>query len=95
MDDYISNHEEEKYYAASDLVVLPYESATQRGIVQIAYGFEKPVIVTNGLPDVVEDGKTGYVVESRNGKALAEVIFKYFTQHKQEEFTENVKKEAY
>lgn len=97
MDDYIPNHEVEKYFAASDLVVLPYESATQSGIVQIAYGFEKPVIVTNvgGLPDVVEDGKTGYVVEPKNGKALAEAISEYFMQHKQEEFTQNVKKEAY
>lgn len=78
----------EIYFAASDLVVLPYESATQRGIVQIAYGFNKPVIVINvgGLPDVVEDGKTGYVVEPENGKALVKAISKYFMQHKQEEF---------
>ena len=54
---YIPDKEVEKYFAACDLVVLPYESATQSGIVQIAYGFEKPVIVTNvgGLPDVVTD----------------------------------------
>lgn len=97
MDDYIPACEVEKYFAASNLVVLPYESATQSGIVQIAYEFEKPVIVTNvgGLPDVVEDGKTGYIVEPKNGKALAEAICKYFMQHKQEEFTHNIKKEAY
>lgn len=65
---YIPDKEVEKYFAACDLVVLPYESATQSGIVQIAYGFRKPVLVTNvgGLPDVVTDGKTGYVVESKN-----------------------------
>ena len=87
----------EKYFVASDLVVLPYESATQSGIVQIAFGFDKPVIVTNvgGLSDVVEDGKTGYIVEPRNGQALAEAISKYFMQHKQEEFSQNVKKESY
>lgn len=97
IDDYIPDRDVEKYFAASDLVVLPYESATQSGIVQIAYGFDLPVIVTNvgGLPDVVEDGKTGYVVETGSGKVLAEAITKYFMQHKQEEFTQNVKKEAY
>lgn len=97
IDDYIPDHEVEKYFAVCDLVVLPYESATQSGIVQIAYGFNKPVIVTNvgGLPDVVEDGKTGYVVEPKNGQALAEAISKYFMQHKQEEFARNVEKESY
>lgn len=76
IDDYIPDYEMEKFFAASDLVVLPYEPATQSGIVQIAYRFNKPVIVTNegGLPDVVEDGKAGYVVEPENGKALAEAI---------------------
>ena len=61
-DGYIPDDEVEKFFAACDLVVLPYESATQSGIVQIAYGFRKPVIVTNvgGLPEVVEDGKTGW-----------------------------------
>ena len=55
IDGYTPDNEVEKYFAACDAVVLPYESATQSGIVQIAYGFEKPVIVTNvgGLPDVV------------------------------------------
>ena len=62
-DGYIPDREVEQYFAASDLVVLPYESATQSGIVQIAYGFERPVVATNvgGLPDVVLDEKTGYL----------------------------------
>ena len=57
IDGYTPDNEVEKYFVACDLVILPYESATQSGIVQIAYGFEKPVIVTNvgGLPDVVID----------------------------------------
>ena len=52
-DAYTPDREVEKYFAAADLVALPYTSATQSGIVQIAYGFTKPVIVTNvgGLPD--------------------------------------------
>ena len=86
-DGYIPDREIEKYFAACDLVVLPYVSATQSGIVQIAYGFEKP--------DVVENGKTGYVVEPENPDALADAVVRYFVEDKEEEFGENVKKEAY
>lgn len=96
-DGYIPDKEVEKYFAASDLVVLPYKSATQSGIVQIAYGFEKPVIVTNvgGLPDVVEDGKTGYVVEAKNSRQLAEAIVNFFVEKKAEEMCEYVRQETY
>ncbi len=96
-DGYIPDEEVEKFFAASDLVVLPYESATQSGIVQIAYGFEKPVIVTNvgGLPEVVEDGKTGFVVEVNNDKQLAESVVRFFEENKAEEFSANVISNAY
>ena len=96
-DGYIPDREIEKFFAACDLVVLPYVSATQSGIVQIAYGFEKPVMVTNvgGLPDVVEDGKTGYVVDPENPTALADAVVRYFKENREKEFEENVKKEAY
>lgn len=96
IDNYIPDNEVEKYFSACDLVVCPYESATQSGIVQIAYGFEKPVVVTNvgGLPDVVEDGKTGYVVEARNPNMLATVIMDFYQNKKEEELIENVSLEA-
>lgn len=96
-DEYIPDNEVEKFFAACDLVVLPYETATQSGIVQVAYGFEKPVIVTNvgGLPDVVTDNKTGYVVEAQNPERLADAIIRYYDEKKEQEFTVNVQKEAY
>lgn len=95
-DDYIPDKEVEKFFAACDLVVLPYTSATQSGIVQIAFGFEKPVVVTNvgGLPDVVEDGKTGYVVEAKEA-ALAEAVIRYFKENRTEQFTENIQRQEY
>ena len=94
---YIPDKEVEKYFAACDLVVLPYESATQSGIVQIAYGFEKPVIVTNvgGLPDVVTNGRTGYVVEAGNANAIADAVVDFFEKQKAEKFSEGVREEAY
>lgn len=96
-DGYIPDKEVEKFFAACDLVTLPYISATQSGIVQIAFGFEKPVIVTDvgGLPDVVEDGKTGYVVGAGNPEELAKAVIRYFTSDVEKQFRENIKKEAY
>ncbi len=95
-DGYIPDLEVEKYFAASDLVVLPYESATQSGIVQIAYGFEKPVVVTNvgGLPEVVLHNQTGYVVESKDCDALANAIIQFFSENKANEFESHIKLEA-
>ena len=96
IDGYTPDHEVEKYFAGCDLVVLPYDSATQSGIVQIAYGFEKPVVVTNvgGLPDVVTDGKTGYVVEEKNPQKLAEAIIDFYENDREKEFMEGVRQEA-
>lgn len=96
-DGYIPDKEVEKFFAASDVVVLPYVSATQSGIVQIAYGFEKPVIATEvgGLPDVVTDGKTGYLVPAENPKALSDAVIKFFEEDNQKDFEAGVKEESY
>lgn len=97
VDSYTPDRKVEQYFAAADLVVLPYISATQSGIVQIAYGFEKPVLVTDvgGLPDVVEDGHTGYVVEPENPKAIAEAAVKFFRDNQAERMARNIANEAY
>lgn len=95
-DGYIPDCEIEPYFAACDAVVLPYESATQSGIVQMAFGFGKPVIVTEsgGLPDVVEDGRTGYVVPPKDAAALAGAIILYYKENKEAEFSTHVEETA-
>lgn len=92
---YIADGEVEKYFAASDLVVLPYISATQSGIVQIAYGFSKPVLVTDvgGLPDVVENGRTGYVVKSESHTEISAKVIEFFESGIADDFIENIRKE--
>lgn len=97
VDEYMPDSEVEKYFAACDLVICPYESATQSGIVQIAYGFNKPVIATNvgGLPDVVNDGKTGYIVAPKDPAAIAGAVIDYFVNGKAGLYQDNVRKEAY
>ncbi len=96
-DGYIPDKEVEKFFVASDLVVLPYISATQSGIAQIAYGFGKPVVATNvgGLPDIVSDRKTGYIIESENKDMIRDAVTDFFEQNRAEMFAEGVKKEAY
>jgi len=93
IDDYIPNEEVGLYYSAADVIVLPYISATQSGIIQIAYNYEKPVITTNvgGLPEVVAEGKTGFIVPSKNAEALAQAIVKFFKIKNKQKFAENIK----
>ena len=78
-----------KYFGAADLIVQPYKSATQSGVTQVAFHFEKPMLVTNvgGLGEIVHDHKMGYAVEP-NAEAIAEAITDYYTHHRQANYTE-------
>ena len=82
VDRYVANEEVEAFFVASDLVILPYVSATQSGIVQIALAFDRPVVVTDvgGLPEAVAAGKTGFVVPSRDPASLAAAIIRFFEE---------------
>ena len=92
--DYIPDNEVNRYFRACDLVAQPYKSATQSGVTQIAFHFEKPMLVTNvgGLPEIVPDGKIGYVVEP-NAQEIANAIVKFYQEEKEEAFTEGVRTE--
>ena len=92
IDRFVPDHEVSLYFSAADLVVLPYESATQSAIVPIAYAFERPVIATcvGGLPEAVCDGKTGLLVEPRNPAALASAIIRFFEERLGPAFTRNI-----
>lgn len=90
---YISNEHVRYYFAAADLVVQPYKSATQSGISQLAYHFEKPMVVTRvgGLPEIIVHEREGYVVEVKV-KAIADAIVDFFESQRGEEMTEEVRK---
>mgnify|MGYP001315001076 FL=1 len=92
--DYIPAEEVKYYFGAADLVVQPYKSATQSGISQIAYHFEKPMIVTNvgGLPEIVPHGKAGYVVPAAPG-AIADAIVDFFENDRQPALEAGVREE--
>lgn len=93
---YLQDSEVEDVFSAADLVVLPYTSATQSGVVQTSFGFEKPVVVTKvgGLPEVVEDGRTGYVVQPENADAIADAVIRFFSEGRADEFMTAIRQGA-
>jgi D-inositol-3-phosphate glycosyltransferase len=92
---FIANEEVYKYFNACDVVVQPYKSATQSGVTQIGYHFHKPMIVTNvgGLPEIIPDGKVGFVTDT-NANAIAEAIFRFYSENREAEFTANAASEC-
>ncbi len=91
---FIPDEEVKNYFCACDLVVQPYKSATQSGVTQIAYHFEKPMVVTNvgGLPEMCPDGKVGYITEV-SPNSVAEGVLKYFQNREKVDFIGNIKEE--
>ncbi|MCS6808185.1 MAG: glycosyltransferase [Bacteroidota bacterium] len=93
---FIPNEEVAQYYTACDAVVLPYKSATQSGVVGIAYGFERPVIVTNvgGLAESVEEGKTGFIVPPESPRDLAAAVQKLYAQQHSTDYAAHIRSRA-
>ncbi|HIF14248.1 MAG TPA: glycosyltransferase [Bacteroidetes bacterium] len=90
---FISDEDVCKYFGVADLVVQPYKTATQSGVTQIAYHFDKPMIVTNvgGLPELVPDGKVGFVAEV-DPESIAVAIKRFFKEADQGFIVESIKK---
>lgn len=80
--EYVADQAVEAWFVASDLVVLPYVTATQSGIVQIAWNYDRPVVTTNvgGLPEVVTHGETGFLVPPGDAEALALACLRFFDE---------------
>jgi glycosyltransferase involved in cell wall biosynthesis len=74
--EFVSNERRAELFAQASVVVLPYIEASQSGVVRVAYAFGKPVVATTvgGLPELVHDGRTGFLVPPRDDVALAQAI---------------------
>lgn len=88
--EYIPSDEVRFYFCASDMVALTYRTATQSAVTQIAYHFEKPMLVTRvgGLPETVPHDKVGYVTEI-DPKSIADAIVDFYTNNKEQIFIQN------
>lgn len=82
--EYIPLEKVSTYFSASDIVVLPYINIYQSGILYLAFAHKRPVIVTNvgGLPEVVEEGKNGFIIPANDPNALTDAIIKSFADVK-------------
>jgi len=78
------------YFCAADLIVQPYHTATQSGVTQIAYHFERPMLVTNvgGLAEMVPHQLCGYVAE-RDPAQIADYIKDFYLESREEEMVKN------
>lgn len=87
---FIPNSEVYKYFSACDMVVQTYHNATQSGVTQIAYHFNKPMLVTNvgGLAETVPDGEVGYVCE-KTETAIADAILDFYEHQREEAYSKN------
>lgn len=86
--EFLADEDLKYYFGASSLITQPYRSATQSGVTQVAFHFEKPMLVTNvgGLGEIVHHGRMGYAVDPTPA-AIAEALLDYYKNDRQSAFT--------
>jgi D-inositol-3-phosphate glycosyltransferase len=91
---FINDDEVRYFFSAAEMVIQPYRDATQSGVTQIAYHFDKPMIVTDvgGLKEIVPDGRCGYVVKP-DPQAISSAIDDCYLNGRISIFEGNVREE--
>tara|TARA_B100000768_G_C11227345_1_gene353419 strand:+ start:114 stop:1247 length:1134 start_codon:yes stop_codon:yes gene_type:complete len=91
---FIPDNDVVNYFCAADIIVQPYKHATQSGVTQIAYHFEKPMLVTDvgGLAEIVPHNKVGYVT-SQEPNDIANAITDFYLNDKENDFIIGIKDE--
>ncbi|MEE4213492.1 MAG: glycosyltransferase [Bacteroidales bacterium] len=91
---FVNDSDVANWFCASDIIAQPYRSATQSGVTQIGYHFNKPMLVSNvgGLPEIIPHGKGGYVVRPEAGE-VAGALLDFFRNKRYEEFVKGIKAE--
>lgn len=92
--EFIKDNEVKYFFCAADIIVQPYISATQSGVTQIGYHFEKPMLVTDvgGLAEIIPNGKVGYTVKPEADK-IADALIDFFSNKRYNDFDEGIKEE--
>lgn len=91
---YIADSEVACLFSAADLNVLPYRTATQSGVIALAYQFDLPVLVTDvgGLRDMVDPYGAGIVVDAPDSTLISEGIKTFFNENMKSDCEENIQK---
>lgn len=92
VDEYVPNNVVSLYFSASSIVAQPYKEVNQSGILQVAYHFDKPILITNVADggNSIPNKKVGYVINP-NVTEIADALFDFFDQKRETEMVENVK----
>ena len=92
--DFIPNERVVDYFCAADLILQPYKNATQSGVSQIAYHFERPMLVTDvgGLAELIPAGVVGYVVPPTPA-AIADAVVDFYARQREETFAAGVREQ--
>ena len=87
---FVKDEDVKFYFSVADALVLPYRTATQSGVTQIAYNFSVPMVVTNvgGLPEIVPDGKVGFVCEPTT-ESIADALSRLYDEGMLDRFAAN------
>jgi starch synthase len=82
--EYVPHAKRDELFRRASVVALPYIDASQSGVIPIAYMFAKPVVATTvgGLPELVDHGRTGYLVPPRDERALADALVRLLRDKK-------------
>jgi D-inositol-3-phosphate glycosyltransferase len=91
---FIENSIVNRYFSCADIVAQPYKNATQSGVTQIGYHFDKPMLVTNvgGLPEIIPNNVAGYVTKP-DERSIADALYDFFNNNKKDFFESNVREE--
>ena len=73
---YVSDDEMKEAFINADWVILPYNSASQSGVIIDAYKYSRPVIAfdVGAITEQVEDGISGFLIENKENQLFAKKL---------------------
>lgn len=95
-DKFVPDGEVAEWFSVADMVALPYKSATQSGVTQVAYAFDVPMVVTRvgGLAEMVRDDVVGVLAEV-SARSVADAIAKVYEGDNLSRYREGVQSERH
>ena len=92
-DEYIPNNRIHYYFSASDLLLLPYKSITQSGVVSLALSYKCPVMISNvgSVGDIIKNGQNGIIVDSQLPESYAQRILNYFDSSEPKDLSHSIR----
>ncbi len=91
---FVADRDVASWFCASDIIAQPYRSATQSGVTQIGYHFNRPMLVTDvgGLSEIIPHGKGGYVVKP-DPREVADALLDFFKNNRYSAYSKGISSE--